>query len=196
MSASSATASQSNYKLPEELKAFLTLLDEPLEMSICLSCQAAILPKSLVDHLRKHHQLPAHLHKTARELAATLPPRDFEHVPKRPDGLAPIKELRVVNAYQCKHCAFIRQDVTDVRRHINKAHGVSATQGYESIHAQSWFGGRRALYWRVCTNTQVTPGELMGCVWGFYGKWPGKAPLKWPRDQLGKNDPIGRHMSI
>jgi len=46
-------------------------------------------------------------------------------------------------------CGFIRRDVTDIRRHVNLVHGVGAKGMYAACEAQSWFGGRRAVYWRV-----------------------------------------------
>lgn len=48
-----------------------------------------------------------------------------------------------------KECGYIRRDVTDIRRHVNLVHGVGAKGLYEACVAQSWFGGRRAVYWRV-----------------------------------------------
>ena len=48
-----------------------------------------------------------------------------------------------------KECGYIRRDVTDIRRHINLVHGIGAKGMYEACEAQSWFGGRRAVYWRV-----------------------------------------------
>lgn len=177
------SAARSISRLPADLRPFLHLLDEPAGLSVCRECEAAILPKSLLDHLRKHHQLPVELRKAVRALVATLPPLDFNSVPNKPDGSAPLDDLRVVNAYQCKHCPLIRRDLTDVRKHINKEHQLSATEGYGQIQAQSWFGGRRAAYWRVCVAPKEKEGEGLGCVWGFYGKWPGnRPPAEWPRE--------------
>jgi hypothetical protein len=167
-------------KLPDELKSFLTLLDEPQGLPVCRDCQAAVLPKSLMDHLRKHPQLPAELRKAAKLLVATLPSLDFDDVPTLTDGSPPIEALRVVDAFQCKHCPYIRKDITDVRKHINKEHDISAVDCYDQILAQSWFGGRRAVYWRVCLAPKETLGEAPGCIWGFYGKgWGDKRPTNW-----------------
>jgi len=163
-----ASAAERVPKLPDQLKPFLTLLDEPLGLPVCRGCQAASLPKSLMDHLRKHHQLPVELKKTVESLVATLPSLDFDDVPSRLDGSDAMEALRVVDAFQCQHCAFIRRDVTDVRKHINKEHNISAAGGYGQIRAQSWFRGRRAVYWRV----RVVPAvNLEGgqCRWGFFG---------------------------
>ncbi len=171
------------YKLPEQLKPFLTLLDAPLGLPVCRDCQAALLPKSLIDHLRKHHQLPVGYRSAVRSLVAMLPSLDFEDVPNKLDGSAPIEALRVVDAFQCKHCSFIRRDISDVRKHINKEHKLSAADSYNQIQAQSWFGGRRAVYWRVCVEA-TDPAEGVGppCVWGFFGKGFGdKRPTTWPR---------------
>jgi len=159
------TAVAPTSKLPDELKSFLTLLDEPQGLPVCRGCQTAVLPKSIIDHLRKHPQLPAELRKTAKLLIATLPSLDFDGVPPKPDGSAPIEALRVVDAFQCKHCPYIRRDITDIRKHINKEHEISAADCYDQILAQSWFGGRRAVYWRVCIAPEETAGEVPSCVW-------------------------------
>jgi hypothetical protein len=108
-----------------------------------------------------------------------------------------VEALRVVDAFQCKHCPFTRRDVTDVRKHINQEHGVSAAGGYEQIQAQSWFGGRRAVYWRVCDvpvvekkepvkeeeveEGPVAPNNTQSlCRWGLFGKGFGdKTPKSW-----------------
>jgi hypothetical protein len=60
-----------------------------------------------------------------------------------------------VVAYQCKRCSFIRKDASDVRRHVNSVHEVSAAGGYGEVRAQTWFGGRRAVYWRVCGGAEI-----------------------------------------
>jgi len=191
-------------KLPDSLDPYLIMLDEPVRLPVCRACQAALLPKSLMDHLRKHHQLPQELRKTVRfflSLISTLPPLDFDDVPCNPDGSAPVEVLRVVDAFQCNHCPFIRRDVTDVRKHINQEHGISAASSYDEIKAQSWFGGRRAVYWRVCdgstaekseclpaeetskeTNLSLEPptDTLALCQWGFFGKGFGnRLPKSW-----------------
>jgi hypothetical protein len=179
-------------QLPDQLKPFLILLDNPEGLPVCCGCQAALLPKSVLDHLRKQHQLPAELRGIVKSLVATLPSRDFADVPNEPDGSPPLEALRVVGAFQCKHCPFIRRDVTDVRKHINQEHSVSATGNYDQIEAQSWFGGRRAIYWRVCdppksaASTSYTPldfeSEGPPCLWGLYGKGFGdKSPMNWPK---------------
>lgn len=90
-----------------------------------------------MDHVRKYHQLPVELRSTVRSLVATLPSLDFDDVLNNADGSAPVEGLCVVNAFQCKHCPFIRRDVTDVRKHVNKEHGISATGSYRQIRAQS-----------------------------------------------------------
>ncbi|RFU23861.1 hypothetical protein B7463_g12475, partial [Scytalidium lignicola] len=140
----------SHLKLPDKLQPYLILLTNHVILPVCLSCQIVVLPRSLLDHLRKYHQLPSNLRKDVISLITTLPSLDFNDVPSNPDGSTPVEALRVVNAFQCKQCAFIRRDVTDVRKHVNSEHKISATGGYEKIRAQSWFGGRRAVYWRVC----------------------------------------------
>jgi hypothetical protein len=136
-----------------------------------------------MDHLRKHHQLPVNLRATVKSLVATLPFLEFKDISNKPDGSAPTKALRVVDAYQCKRCPFIRRDLTDVRKHINKEHQVSATGSYDKIEAQTWFGGRRASYWKVCVPPQREFPEEPQCVWGFYGKGFGeRTPKAWPRE--------------
>jgi hypothetical protein len=150
-------------KLPDLLEPFLTLLDEPYKLPVCRSCQAALLPKSVMDHLRKHHRLSVELRTTVRSLVATLPPFDFKDVPQNLDGSASVDALRVVDAFQCKHCAFIRRDVTDVRKHINQEHEITAAGNYDRIQAQSWFGGRRAVYWRVRVRPTTTTTVEEGC---------------------------------
>lgn len=111
-------------QLPEPLKPYLILLDHPAGLPVCWACQAALLPKSLLDHLRKRHQLPVGLRGDVRSLVVTLPSLDFDDVPTSRDGSAPLAALRVVNAFQCKRCPFIRRDLTDVRKHINQEHNI------------------------------------------------------------------------
>lgn len=148
-------------KIPGPLQLHLTLLRHPVTLPVCLECQTAVLPRSLLDHLRKHHQLPLHLRRDVRCVVAALQPLDFSDVPPNPDGSAPVEGLRVVDAFQCKQCAFIRRDVSDVRKHVNSEHNLPATGSYEKIRAQSWFGGRRAAYWRLCDDS--TQGAPIGC---------------------------------
>lgn len=168
--------------LPDRLKPFLILLHQPFGLPVCLCCQSAILPKSLMDHLRKQHQLPVELRSTVRSLVSTLPSFDFSDVPNQPDGSPPLDELRLVDAFQCKHCHFIRRDLSDVRKHINKEHSISAAGNYGQIQAQSWFAGRRAVYWRVCSPpTSEVDSDIPACVWGFFGTGFGdKTPRSWP----------------
>jgi Orsellinic acid/F9775 biosynthesis cluster protein D len=144
------------HELPDALKPFLVLLDGPSGLPVCRGCQIALLPKSLMDHFRKHHQLPVGLRSTLASLVATLPPLDYDDVPRSLDGSAPKEALRTMDAFQCKLCPFIRRDPSDVRKHINKEHMISATGNYSEIEAQSWFGGRRTDYWRVCIGPTVT----------------------------------------
>jgi Orsellinic acid/F9775 biosynthesis cluster protein D len=167
--------------LPDQLKPYLTILDKPLGLPVCIICQNAVLPRSLMDHLRKQHQLPANLRSVVRYFVSTLPALDVSDLPSDWDGYPPNEALRVVEAFQCKHCRFIRQDLTDVRKHINKEHGISASGSYDEIQAQSWLGGRRALYWRVevCIADGVKEGPQ--CIWGLFGKgWGDKTPRSWP----------------
>lgn len=169
--------------IPEELKPFLVLLEWPFGLPVCLCCRSAILPRSVMDHLRKQHKLPANLRQAVRTLLSALP-SDFDasDLPRRPDNSGPVKELRVVEAFQCKRCLFIRQDLTDVRKHINQEHAASATDGYEPIQAQSWLGGKRAVYWKVDMWSDETVDEGPSCVWGLFGKgWGDKTPRKWPK---------------
>lgn len=169
--------------LPEELNSYLILCVDPAGLPICRGCEAALLPKSVLDHLRKHHQLPAGLRASVKSLVASLPNLDFGDVANRPNGSSPLQEVRIVDAYQCEHCHFIRRDLTDVRKHINQVHGLSATGGYCKIKAQSWFGGRRASYWQVCVEKDDRDEpDIPKCVWGFYGKGFGeRTPKKWPK---------------
>lgn len=176
-------------QLPNPLRPHLILLDDPAGLPVCQACQAALLPKSLLDHLRKHHQLPVGLRGNVRLLVATLPSLDFDDVPKKPDGSAPLAALRVVDAFQCKQCPFIRRDLTDVRKHINQEHNISAAGSYDQIQAQSWFGGRRAIYWRVCVVPKTrTVREEPPCTWGFYGKGFGhRRPTAWDREKVAES---------
>ncbi|KAG0646982.1 hypothetical protein D0Z07_6441 [Hyphodiscus hymeniophilus] len=153
----------------EGLKPYLIILDNPVGLPICLKCQNAILPRSLMDHLRKQHDLPVDLRAAVRQLVSTLPPLDISDLPLQPNGSVALSELRVVESFQCRHCPFIRRDVTDVRKHLNKEHSLSAAGNYEQIQAQSWLGGKRAVYWRV-----KVPVVSVG-----FGV---KAPVKWPRE--------------
>jgi hypothetical protein len=170
-------------EFPPELQPFLTFLEEPFGLPVCLVCQSAVLPKSLMDHLRKQHQLPADLRTAVRTLVATLPPLSTSDLATKPNGSPPLKALRISEAFQCKHCSFIRRDLTDVRKHINKEHGLSATGSYDQVQAQSWLGGRNAIYWRV--EQHLTPKvieEGPPCVWGFFGGgWGDKTPRQWPQ---------------
>ncbi|KAL5322994.1 hypothetical protein ACEPPN_007520 [Leptodophora sp. 'Broadleaf-Isolate-01'] len=164
--------------IPNELTPYLTLLTQRPNppLLICIQCQAAVLPKSLIDHLRKHHNLPPELRSAVRSFIASVPNPllDFGDVLCHVDGSEPVRGLRVVDAWRCRvvvdrelerkdgrvsegeergkerACGLIRRDVTDVRRHVNLVHGVGAAGMYEACKAQSWFGGRRAVYWWVC----------------------------------------------
>jgi hypothetical protein len=139
-----------------------------------------------MDHLRKQHQLPVNLRATVRSLVSTLPSIDISDLPSDWDGYPPIKALRVVEAFQCKHCRFIRRDLTDVRKHINKEHGLSASGSYDEIQAQSWLGGRRAMYWRV--DTCIEEGEGPQCTWGLLNTgWGDKTPRTWPKALVEKS---------
>lgn len=95
--------------------------------------------------------------------------------------------------------------MTDVRKHVNREHGVSAAGSYEGCRAQSWFGGRRAVYWRVRGEGKgevvkemekeeeeekereeeeegpVAPNNSQSlCRWGLFGKGFGdKTPRSW-----------------
>ena len=74
-----------------------------------------------------------------------------------------------------------------MRKHINKEHEVSAAGGYEQIHAQSWLGGRRAIYWRV-DICPVKDMEIPPCVWGLFGKGFGdKTPQAWKQECVEKS---------
>ena len=77
-----------------------------------------------MDHLRKQHHIPVNLRAAVRSLVSTLPSLDIADLPSGWDGYPPLKALRVVDAFQCKHCRFIRRDITDVRKHINKENMV------------------------------------------------------------------------
>lgn len=176
-------------QLPDSLDPFLTLLDEPAGLPVCCECQASVLPKSLLDHLRKQHQLPIELRGAVRSLVASLPSWDFDDVPKKPDGSAPVDALRVVSALQCKYCPFIRRDPTDMRRHINQEHQLSAAGSYDQVQAQSWFGGRRTVYWRVCIAPKRVAREEPPCVWGWFGEgWGNRRPTAWL--QLSEGDVV------
>lgn len=185
-------------QLPAELTPSLTLLSHPTPLLIYLTCHAALLPKSVLDHLRKHHQLPVELRSSVRSFVDTLPALDFDDVASNADGSAPVPALAVYDAFQCKQCGFIRRDVTDVRKHVNQEHGASAAGAYEQIRAQTWFGGRRAVYWRVSDGAgegkedvvkeasrergrPVAPNNSQSlCRWGLFGKGFGdKTPRSW-----------------
>lgn len=170
-----------------------------LTFPLCIPCHTAILPKSLLEHLRKHHQLPPELRVLVKEFLASLAlcndkigrEIDFGDVKCLRNGAEVVGGLRVVGAWRCTfkgevevavqeeweggdwvgngnedgngtgekkkeeekekeiECGFIRRDVTDIRRHVNLVHGVGAKGMYAACEAQSWFGGRRAVYWRV-----------------------------------------------
>jgi hypothetical protein len=174
--------------LPDELKPYLTILDTPFGLPVCIICQNAVLPRSLIDHLRKQHQIPVNLRAAVRSLVSTLPSLDISHLPSCWDGYPPLKALRVVDAFQCKHCRFIRRDLTDVRKHINKEHGISASGSYDEIQAQSWLGGRRAVYWRVEVCGANGANEEPQCTWGLFGKgWGDKTPRSWPNALVEKS---------
>ena len=177
------------HQLPDPLKPYLILLDDPVGLLVCRGCQAALLPKSLLDHLRKTHELPPGLTRSdVRSLVATLPSLDFDDVPKKPDGSVPTEALRVVDAFQCKHCPFIRRDLTDVRKHINQEHQISAAGSYDQVQAQSWFGGRRAVYWRVSVPKTGIVREGPPCIWGFYGKgFGGRRPRVWDKEKAAES---------
>ncbi len=205
-------------EVPSMLKPYISILgnsSSDLAIPVCVGCEVAVLPNSLMDHLRKHHQLPAELRGTTRSFLAMHPNPclDFDDLPRRVDGWPPIEGLRVVDAFQCKHCEFIRRDVTDVRKHVNQEHGITAAGSYEPIQAQSWFGGRRAVYWRVggegrgCDgkSSEEGSGDRDGevseasepllpvgidfgtvCMWGFYGKGFGdRKPRSWRETGVG-----------
>ncbi|KAE9378433.1 hypothetical protein N431DRAFT_435543 [Stipitochalara longipes BDJ] len=180
---------QAAYVLPDELKPYVTLLDEwALGLPVCTECKNAVLPKSLMDHLRKQHHLPVNVRAAVRSLVSLLPPLDITDLPTPPDGSAPLKALRVVEAFKCKHCPFIRQDLTDVRKHINKEHCITAAGSYEQIQAQSWLSGRRATYWRVERRADRLDWEGPGCIWGLFGKGFGdKTPRNWSREMVEKS---------
>jgi hypothetical protein len=93
----------------------------------------------------KQHQLPVNLRPIVRSLVSTLSSLDIGDLPSQPDGSPPCKVLRVAEAFQCKRCPFISRDLTDVRKHINKEHEISAAGSYDQIQAQSWLGGRSLL---------------------------------------------------
>jgi len=75
-----------------------------------------------------------------------------------------------------------------VRKHVNREHGVTAAGGYEEVKAQSWLGGRRAVYWRVdleAKEEEVDKGVVGGleCRFGLFGGgWGDKLPKSWPRE--------------
>lgn len=178
--------------LPLDLQPYLTLLSCPTSLCIpiCLLCSSAILPKSLPEHFRKTHpqQFASSLRPVLKSLIPHLPSITFSCIPPNPHNSPPIPELKTVSAYQCKSCLFIRRDLTDVRKHLNQEHGVSAKDGYEEIKAQSWFGGRWAVYWRVRDGKEGEGKEGEGkeemkippCVWGLFGAgWGDKKPRTW-----------------
>ncbi|KUJ15738.1 uncharacterized protein LY89DRAFT_685683 [Mollisia scopiformis] len=168
--------------IPQELEPFLLLLSDPAGLPICRICQAALLPKSTTDHLRKQHHLPASLRPSLRHLLSTLSPLEFSDIPPRPEDSCPVPELKIVDAFQCKRCDFIRRDLTDVRRHLNQEHGMSAKDGYEEIQAQSWFGGRWAVYWRVDVRKAELRMKGPPCIWGLFGAgWGDKKPTTWEK---------------
>lgn len=131
------------------------------------------------------------------------------------NGAMVVEELKVVRAWMCLLCedrdenedadenengkgAFIRKDVTDVRRHVNVVHGASARDAYVEIKAQSWFGGRWAVYWKVDLVLRLGMEEGEGkevgednwpklgtefgpsCVWAMFGAgWGDRKPRAW-----------------
>jgi len=90
----------------KQLEPFLLLAVGPacveslLGLPVCRECQAALLPKSLMDHLRKQHKLPVELRGAVRSLTEILPSLDFDDVPNNTDGSAPVEALRVVDAFR------------------------------------------------------------------------------------------------
>jgi hypothetical protein len=75
-----------------------------------------------------------------------------------------------------------------VRKHINKEHGISASGSYDEIQAQSWLGGRRAVYWRVEVYGADGANEGPQCTWGLFGKgWGDKTPRSWPNALVEKS---------
>ncbi|PVH74452.1 hypothetical protein DL98DRAFT_604408 [Cadophora sp. DSE1049] len=181
------TSAEQAVSIPTPLTPYLTTHTQPPNptLPICISCQAAVLPKSLLEHLRKHHQLPADLRSAVRSFIDSLPGEskgvDFGDVQCGGDGTEPVEGLKVVGAWRCrvrvdglggageevngdggKECGFIRKDVTDLRRHVNLVHGVGAKGAYEACKAQSWFGGRRAVYWRVEERRDDGDGDVEG----------------------------------
>ncbi|KAH7383149.1 hypothetical protein BKA64DRAFT_684070 [Cadophora sp. MPI-SDFR-AT-0126] len=176
-------ADQEAVSIPTPLTPYLNTYTQPPNptLPICISCQAAVLPKSLLEHLRKHHQLPAELRGIVKEFIGSLPGEargaDFGDVKIGDDGSEIVKELRVVQAWRCKvvvreegsdgegdgsrgkECGLIRKDVTDLRRHVNLEHGMGAKGAYEACKAQSWFGGRRAVYWRAVERRNAGDGD-------------------------------------
>ncbi|KAL2063871.1 hypothetical protein VTL71DRAFT_4365 [Oculimacula yallundae] len=161
--------------IPTSVKTYLTLQalssqNELRFLPLCIPCQSAVLPKSLLEHFRKVHNLPAEARGDVRRFIAALPEEtralDFSDVEYALDCVRlNVPGLKVVDAWVCKvaiggmdgrdggervkECGFIRKDVTDVRRHVNSVHGVGARGMYGACKAQSWFSGRRAAYWRL-----------------------------------------------
>ncbi|KAH9205547.1 hypothetical protein DL95DRAFT_397542, partial [Leptodontidium sp. 2 PMI_412] len=92
--------------IPDELTTYLTHLTQPPNppLPICTQCQAAVLPKSLIDHLRKHHNLPPELRSAVRSFIASVPNPllDFGDVLCNVDGSEPVRELKVVDAWRCR----------------------------------------------------------------------------------------------
>ncbi|KAH7369495.1 hypothetical protein BKA65DRAFT_486394 [Rhexocercosporidium sp. MPI-PUGE-AT-0058] len=170
------SAPPTNPTIPQSLTSYFTLHTHPPNhpLPLCIQCQAAVLPKSLLDHLRKHHHLPPELRSVVRSFITSLPDMsksvDFKDVRCNTDEAVPVVGLRVVGAWRCKmvdvegegECSFIRRDVTDIRRHVNLVHGAGAGGMYEACRAQSWFGGRRAVYWRVCEAGDGDSDEMEG----------------------------------
>jgi hypothetical protein len=175
--------------LPDPLKPYLILLDDPVGLPACRACQAALLPKSVLDHLRKHRQLPVGLRETVKSMVATLPTLGFDDVLKNPDDSAPLEALRVVNAFQCQHCPFIRRDLTDVRKHINKNTTFPQLAAIPKCKRNHFLSGRRAVYWRVrvVPKTRILREEPP-CIWGFYGKGFGhRRPTAWDREKVAES---------
>lgn len=52
--------------------------------------------------------------------------------------------------------------MTDVRRHVNQVHNVSAAGNYRGVRAQSWFGGSRTEYWSVDDEGACVKDSAMG----------------------------------
>jgi len=143
--------------LPEALRAWL-VVNPIFHVIICTSCQQALQPEGVSNHLtRKHHVCRKSRQQLAEYLQQWQWPYDFRSVPLPLDGSQPQPDLLLLSGFQCRDCIFKTTNRSNIRKHSNTKHNKKRLKDeelFQAVQLQTWFIEKRARYWVVDATRQ------------------------------------------